>query len=60
MYSVSEYYTGHFGYEHIKENLHIQVFEDAVTTEKNSSSLLYLFHLVCAPFFVIICRGVEQ
>ena len=37
MCSVSEYYTGHFGYEHIKENLHIQVFEDAVTTEKNSS-----------------------
>ena len=21
--------TGHFGYEHIKENLHIEVFEDA-------------------------------
>ena len=34
MYSVIEYHTGHFGYEHIKENLHTQVSEDAVTTEK--------------------------
>ena len=31
-----------------------------VTTKKNGSSLLYLFHLICAPFFVIIYRGVEQ
>ena len=31
MYSVIEYHTGHFGYEHIKENLHTQAVMGIVT-----------------------------